>query len=151
MGELSKFYPAKGRSKSGPAKILVIEDDAGMREVLTEILMQEGYQVKAASDGKGAVHFCQNELFDVVLIDIQLPDMDGTKLLEYLKKFSPGAVKIMVTGHPSLESAVECLNLGADGYIVKPFTSVKFLEQIKQHLERRQRIMGRLAYESRLV
>ncbi|MGF3522767.1 MAG: response regulator [Candidatus Bathyarchaeia archaeon] len=157
--ELSRLAaPTKGRSKVEAAKILVVEDDAGMREVLTEILVQEGYHVKIASDGRGAINLCQSELFDVVLIDIKLPDMEGTKLLEVVKKLSPGAIKIMVTGHPSLESAVECLNLGADGYIVKPFKSVKFLEQIKQHLERRQRIKwedllvktGLSEYESRI-
>ncbi|MCX8151310.1 MAG: response regulator [Candidatus Bathyarchaeota archaeon] len=156
--ELSKVHPDRERGKVASAKILVIEDDAGMREVLTEILAQEGYQVKTASDGKVAISLCQHELFDVVLIDIKLPDMEGTKLLEVIKKLSPGAVKIMVTGHPSLESAVECLNLGADGYIVKPFKPVKFLEQIKQHLERRQRIKwaellmktGLSEYESRV-
>jgi DNA-binding response OmpR family regulator len=122
-----------------PAKILIVDDEAGMRETLQDILMQEGYKTETAKTGKEALEACQKETFDVAIIDVKLPDMDGTSLLDTLKKFDPNLVRIIITGYPSLENAVESINSGADGYIVKPFKPQKLLAQIKERLERRQK------------
>jgi sugar-specific transcriptional regulator TrmB len=78
-------------------------------------------------------------MFDIALIDMKLPDVDGTSLLNTLKEFDPNLVRIMVTGHPSVENAVKSINSGADGYVVKPFNPGKLLEQIKEHLQRKQK------------
>ena len=122
-----------------PAKILIVDDEAGMRETLQDILIQEGYTTKTAQTGKEAIEACQKETFDVAIIDVKLPDMDGTSLLETLKKFDPNLVRIIITGYPSLENAVQSINSGADGYIVKPFKPQKLIEQIKERLARRQK------------
>lgn len=149
---------AGGKHRGKPAKILVVDDDAGIRETLNEILTQEGYKPKTAQTGKEAVEACQKESFDIALIDINLPDMDGTDLLDSLKKFDPTLIRIVITGYPSLENAVKSLNSGADGYIVKPFTPVKLIELVKEHLERRQKVKwenllrktGLSAYETKI-
>ena len=129
----------EGKDREEPAKILIVDDEAGTRETLQDILMQEGYKTATAQTGKEAIEACQKETFDVAIIDIKLPDMDGTSLLDTLKKFDPNLVRIIITGYPSLENAVQSINSGADGYIVKPFKPQKLLEQIKERLERRQK------------
>lgn len=139
-------------------KILVVDDDAGIRDTMSTILRQEGYITETAETGKKAIEACQRESYDVALIDIRLPDMDGTVVLDMLKKIDPAMIKIMITGYPSLENAVQSLNAGAEGYIVKPFKTQRLLEQIKEHLERRQktkweillRKTGLSAYETKI-
>ena len=121
-----------------PSKIIIIDDDAGLGEVLEDILSQEGYQTTTVQTGEAAIKKCQMQTFDVALVDIKLPDMEGTELIELLKKITPTTLLIVMTGYPSLDSAVRSLNLGVDNYIVKPFKSQKLLEQIKAQLERRQ-------------
>jgi DNA-binding response OmpR family regulator len=125
--------------KNSSVNILIVDDEADLRDTLSDILTQEGYKTKTVQTGKEAVDACQKETFDVALIDIKLPDMDGTDLLEILKEFEPTLIRIILTGYPSLENAVQSLNLGADGYIVKPFKPVRLLEQIKEQLGRRRK------------
>ncbi len=139
-------------------KILVVDDDAGIRENLRAMLKQEGYKADVAQTGEEAIEKCQTESFDVALIDIKLPDMEGTRLLYMLNKFNPAMVRIMITGYPSPENAVQSMNSGADGYLVKPFKPEGLLEQIEEHLERRQRTRwenvlrntGLSAYEAKI-
>lgn len=129
----------EGKVMAESAKILIVDDEAGIRETLQELLIQEGYKTETAQTGKEALEACQKETFDVAIIDVKLPDMDGTSLLDTLKKFDPNLVRIIITGYPSLENAVQSINSGADGYIVKPFKPQKLLEQIKERLQRRQK------------
>jgi sugar-specific transcriptional regulator TrmB/CheY-like chemotaxis protein len=125
--------------KENPYKILIVDDDVDIQDTLSDILKQEGFKTKTVETGKEAIDACQKEPFDVALIDIKLPDMDGTELLEMLKKLEPSLIRIIVTGYPSMENAVQSLNLGADGYVVKPFKPVRLLEQIKEQLGRRRK------------
>ena len=71
----------------------------------------------------------------MALIDIKLPDMEGTELLHRLKEKQPHMVKIIITGFPTLENAMETVNEGANGYILKPFDVEKLLEMIRKHLK----------------
>ncbi len=128
-----------GKVITKSAKILIVDDEVGIREALQDIFIQEGYKTETAQTGKEALDVCQKETFDVAIIDVRLPDMDGTSLLEALKKLDSNMVRIIITGYPSLENAVQSLNSGADGYIVKPFKPQKLLEQIKEQLERRKK------------
>jgi sugar-specific transcriptional regulator TrmB len=132
-------HEVEEKNMSERVKILVVDDDAGVREILDATLKQEGYKTEAVQTAKQAIEKCKTESFDVALIDIKLPDMEGTKLLNILSRFNPAMIKIMITGYPSLENAVQSLNSGADGYLVKPFKSEGLLEQIWEQLERRQR------------
>lgn len=140
------------------AKILVVDDDADIREILGATLNQEGYEAETVKTGKEAIEKCQTKSFDVALIDVKLPDMEGTKLLSMLNKSNPAMVRIMITGYPSLDNAVQSINSGADGYLVKPFKSEGLLEQIEEQLERHQRAKwenvlrntGLSAYEAKI-
>ena len=112
--------------------VLIIDDDAQMQEVLASILSEAGYYVETANNGKEAIKICKESPIDVALIDVELPDTQGTKLLSNLKTLQPKMVKIIITGHPSIENAVTSVNEKADGYIVKPFNPPDLLEMIKK-------------------
>lgn len=113
-----------------------MDDDADVRKSLSMILSNEGYSVEAVENGKQATKIIEKLRFDVALIDIKLPDMEGTELLQRLKKDQPHMVKIIITGFPTLENAMETVNEGADGYILKPFDVQKLLEMIRKHLKK---------------
>jgi len=115
--------------------ILIVEDDANIRETLSTILRQKGYKTDTAENGHEALQKSKAKFFNLALLDIKLPDMEGTKLLTTMHKSLPKMMKIMITGYPSLENAVEALNLGADAYIIKPVKPEKLLALIKEKLE----------------
>ena len=116
--------------------ILIVEDDANIRETLEAILQQKGYNMDTAKTGQEAIQKSKAKFFNLALLDIKLPDMEGTKLLTTLHEDLPKMVKIMVTGYPSLENAVEALNLGADAYVIKPVKPEKLLALIEEKLEK---------------
>ena len=115
--------------------ILVVDDDAEVRKTLSSILSNEGYLVETVENGKKAIRVSEESRFDMALIDIKLPDMEGTELLRRLKEKQPHMVKIIITGFPTLENAMETVNEGANGYILKPFDVEKLLEMIRKHLK----------------
>lgn len=121
-----------------PAKILVIDDDASVRKVVTMALEDEGYVVDTAENGSEAIRKSNTGFYNMALIDIRLPDMEGTGLLTAMKDTTPKMVKIIVTGYPGLQSAVDAVNRGADGYIVKPFKMDDLLNTVKEHLRKQQ-------------
>jgi two-component system, NtrC family, response regulator HydG len=114
--------------------VLVVDDEAEMRTVLSKILNDEGYSVEMAQNGKQAVKICHETPFDVALVDIELPDIKGTELLLRLKEIQPKLIVIIVTGHASVENAVEAVNEKADGYILKPLNVPVLLKTIKKAL-----------------
>ncbi len=120
------------------ARILVIDDDESIRKVLAVILEDEGFAVDTAENGKAAIKKSNEKFYNLALIDIRLPDMEGTELLTKLKDTTPKIRKIMVTGYPSLQNAVEALNKGAHAYIMKPFDLKKVLAVIKEQLQKQQ-------------
>ena len=123
------------------ARIIIVEDDADVRESLSTILQQNRYHTSTAENGQEAMEKLKAEFFNLALIDIKLPDTEGTKLLMKMHQNLPEMVKIMITGYPSVKNAVEALNLGADAYIIKPVKPEKLLGLIKEKLER-QRTTG---------
>jgi len=116
--------------------ILVVDDDAEVRKTLSSILVEEGYSVETVENGKEAIRASEKTHFDVALIDIKLPDMEGTELLHRLKEKQPHMVKIIVTGFPTLENAMKTVNEGADGYILKPFEMGKLLQVVRKRLNK---------------
>ena len=114
---------------------LIIDDDSEVRNTLTLILENESYLVQTAENGKKAIHMCEKTPFDVALIDIELPDIKGTELLHKLAEKQPKMVRIIITGHPSIENAAKSVNEKADGYILKPFDVPKLLVMIKKLIE----------------
>lgn len=119
--------------KSRPS-ILIVEDDVNICETLKTILQQKGYSVDTAKNGREAIQKSKAKFFNLALLDIKLPDVEGTKLLTKIHDTLPKMVKIMITGYPSLENAVEALNLGADAYIIKPVNPEKLLALIEEKL-----------------
>ena len=120
------------------AKILIVDDDEGILKTLATILQKEGYLVETAQNGKEAIEKSNSAFFNLALIDIRLPDMEGTKLLTSMRDTTPKMVKIIITGFPSLQNTMEALNKGADGYVVKPFDFESVLKTISDHLEKQQ-------------
>ena len=118
------------------ARILVIDDDESIRKTITSILEEKGYSVDAAENGKEAIRKSKAGFYNLALIDIRLPDMEGTKLLTAMRETVPKMVKIIVTGYPSLHNAVEAVNKGADAYVLKPFNVEKTLKIIEEQLEK---------------
>jgi DNA-binding NtrC family response regulator len=116
--------------------ILIVEDDKAILKSLKDILQSEGYSVDTAENGREAIQKSKEKFFNMALLDIKLPDMEGTKLLVTMHENLPKMVKIMITGYPSVENAVEALNRGADAYIMKPFKPEKLLALIEEKLEK---------------
>jgi two-component system response regulator FlrC len=124
-----------------PLVNILVVDDEQFRGMLSEILEGWGYTVKCVENGKQAIDASDEELFNLALIDIHLPDMEGTELLTKLRKTEPEMIKIIVTGHASLDNSIEAANKGVDGYVVKPFDPKKLLEIIESQLQKqRQKI-----------
>ena len=117
--------------------ILVVDDDKSILRTFTRILQKSGYEIDVAETGKEAVEKTANRHYDLALVDIRLPDIDGTELLAKLKKPLQQTVKIMITGFPSLETGVKALDEGADAYLVKPVKPQELLvlleEKLKNH------------------
>ena len=116
------------------ARILIVDDDPSITEVLKIILETRGYKVDTASTGKEAMEKSEEKIYNLAILDIKLPDMEGTKLLKAMRETSPKMIKIMLTGYPQLQNAIEALNYGADAYFIKPADPAKLLKTIEEKL-----------------
>jgi len=123
-------------SEGEKGRILVIDDDEGTRKVVAEALESEGYSVDTANNGKEAVEKSQTNFYNLALVDIRLPDMEGTKLLTSMKETTPEMIKIILTGYPALQNAIDAVNKGAHGYLVKPINMDELLRTVEQHLKK---------------
>lgn len=122
----------------GKARILIVDDDEDIRKTLRLILEGEGYDVDEAQSGREAIEKSKARVYDLALLDIVLPDMQGTQLLRELGKTTPKMIKIMVTGYPNLENAVDSLNYGADAYLIKPVNFEKLINVVEEKLAKQQ-------------
>jgi DNA-binding NtrC family response regulator len=119
-----------------PMKVLVVDDEAPIREMLQRGLFEiGGYSVEVAQNGKEAVEKIEKEIFDLVLTDVKMPEMDGMELLRMIKGTRPEVPVIMMTAYGSIETAVEAMKVGANDYITKP---VNF-DELLIHLSKAQR------------
>jgi DNA-binding NtrC family response regulator len=117
------------------ARILIVDDDENIRKVLTTIFEDEGYIVESVSTAKKAIEVSKRKFYNLALIDIRLPDMEGIELLTKMQDTKPKMRKLIITGYPTLKNAMEAVNKGADAYIVKPFEMEKVLATIKDQLK----------------
>jgi len=117
-------------------RILVVDDDQSVRKVLTTILEDEGYAVKSVGTAKKAIERARRKFYNLALIDIRLPDMEGIELLTKMRDTTPKMRKIIITGYPTLQNAVEAVNRGADAYILKPFDMENVLKTIEEELRK---------------
>ncbi len=117
------------------AKILVVDDDENIRNTMKTILEDEGYIVDSAATGREAVQKTQKSAYNIALLDIRLPDMEGVELLKLIKDTVPRTRKIMVTGYPSMQNAISALNKNADAYLIKPIDIENLLNIVKEQLQ----------------
>lgn len=120
------------------ARILIVDDDETIRKSLATVLKEKGYLIETAESGREAISKSEKDAYNLAFIDIRLPDMDGVQLLTAMKETTPKMVKIIITGYPSLQNAIEAVNRGADGYIVKPIKMDELLTMITEHLKKQQ-------------
>ena len=118
------------------ARILVIDDEESIRKTISLALLREGYLVDTAENGKQAIEKSHDNFYNIALIDVRLPDMEGTELLTRMKETTPRMIKIILTGFPALQNAVSAINKGVDGYLIKPVNTDELLKTMKQHLEK---------------
>ncbi|MFQ6079729.1 MAG: diguanylate cyclase, partial [Thermodesulfobacteriota bacterium] len=123
------------------ARILIVDDDARTRRILSLILDEKGYETETAGTGCEAIEKAQATFFNLALLDIRLPDMQGIELLAPLKKIHPEMEMIMVTGYASAETAVRALNEGASAYITKPLNMEEVLPPVREALEKQRRVV----------
>lgn len=114
------------------AKLLVVDDEKNIRLLLTQCLEDAGYQVTTAVDGEHAIGKVEEEGFDLVLLDMKLPGLDGLQVLRKMRALNPGQLVIMITAHGTIETAVEAMKSGAADYLQKPFTPEE-IRAIVQH------------------
>jgi len=119
-------------------RILVIDDDKTIRLTIAAILRGEGFSVDTAETGKEAIEKSNANTYNLALVDIRLPDIMGTELLTKLRETVPPMVKIIVTGFPALQNAIEAVNKGANAYILKPADPEKLVETVKTWLKKQE-------------
>ena len=120
-------------------RVLVIDDEESIRKTVSMRLENAGYIVDTAENGKEAIEKSEANFYNLALIDIRLPDMDGTELLTAMKERTPRMIKIILTGYPALQNSVKAINKGVDYYIIKPVDTGELLRVIKEQLEKQKR------------
>jgi two-component system, NtrC family, response regulator PilR len=118
-------------------KILVVDDEQSMREFLDIMLKKEGYKVSLASNGEEVLKTIDKDIFDLVLLDIRMPRMDGITVLKKIKAASPETIVIMITAYASADTAIKAMKEGAYDYVTKPFKVDEIKLIIKNALEKK--------------
>jgi two-component system response regulator PilR (NtrC family) len=121
-----------------PARILVVDDERSMRELLAIVLRREGYEVVLADNGRAAIDTLQREPVDLLISDIQMPDLSGVDVLRAAKQIDQDILGIMITAFASTETAVEAMRLGACDYLSKPFDVDLLKMKVREKVENRQ-------------
>ncbi len=116
-------------------RILVVDDDESVTRTFKVILEAKGYVVDTAENGREAIEKSHKNFYNAVFIDVRLPDMEGTQLLTRMKATTPKMIKLIVTGYPALQNAIEAVNRGADAYVLKPPKMKDVLKILKENLE----------------
>jgi len=116
-------------------KILVIDDEFIVRRSCEKTLIPMGYEVRLSSSGKEGLEILDKESFNLILLDLKMPDMDGIDVLKEIIEKWPGMKVIMITGYSTVETAVQALRLGAFNHIEKPFTPDILIAAVKEAFE----------------
>ncbi|HMQ51301.1 MAG TPA: response regulator transcription factor [Anaerolineae bacterium] len=118
-------------------KILIVDDEPTMRYFLRLHLLDHGYEVTEAETGQQAKDLIDSASFDLALVDLRLGDMDGLDVMRYLRQAAPKTSVIILTGHATLDSAIEALRQGAHDYVIKPYNSDELLASVADGIARR--------------
>ncbi|MDI6780179.1 MAG: sigma-54 dependent transcriptional regulator [Bacteroidota bacterium] len=119
------------------AKILIVDDEETYRYMLNTVLTNEGYQTAVAGDGIQAINALQTDVFDIALLDIKMPKVDGIDVLKFIKETFADTEVVMLTGVGTIQIAVECMKLGAYDFLMKPYSSEDLLKTIRKIEEKR--------------
>jgi DNA-binding NtrC family response regulator len=133
-----------------PTSILAVDDEAPLLQVVKGVLEQEGYLVQTAQDGVTAINCIQSAPFDVVLLDVKMPRVDGIEVLRFIKEHYLDTQVIMLTGLSDVRTAVECMQVGAFHYITKPYSIEELLTIVGRALERKKLVLQNKAMKSEL-
>lgn len=117
--------------KNTKAEILVVDDELLIRDLLFDFLSSQGFTAHLAENGRKAIEMIDNIKFQVALVDLKMPEMDGIEFTGYLHKAKPEIPVIIMTAYPSMDSAIESIKNGVYDYIVKPFKIANLFEIIK--------------------
>ena len=119
-------------------EILIVDDDENICWTLMLIFGRKNYVVDTAGTGQEAMDKVRNKFFNIVLMDIKLPDLEGIELLASIKALHPDTAVIMITGHPTLDTAMRAVNEGASAYITKPLNLNKVFTTVTEALNHQQ-------------
>ena len=120
-----------------PARILVVDDERSMRELLAIVLRREGYEVLLAENGRAAIETLEREPVDILISDIKMPDLSGVEVLRAAKQIDKNILGIMITAFASTDTAVEAMRLGACDYLSKPFDVDLLRMKVREKIENR--------------
>jgi DNA-binding NtrC family response regulator len=118
--------------RNNDVRILVIDDELFVRDLLYDFFTKLEYAVTAAPDGDAGLHACRNESFDVALVDLKMPGKGGIEVLTEMVRLDSSLPVVMMTGYPTIDSSIEAIRRGAYDYIIKPFK----LQDLKELTER---------------
>ena len=122
---------------AGKIRLLIVDDEVKFVDSIAARLEMRGLEVAKAYNGRDAVDLARRETFDLALLDLKMPGMDGREVLKIIKGENEHIEVVILTGHGSLESAVECTRLGAWGYLPKPYELDRLLEVLKDAYQAR--------------
>lgn len=123
--------------------ILVVDDEVELLELLRDIFQKKGYRVQTAVDGLNALEVFKRRRHDVAIVDIKMPGMDGIKLCKMIKEINPKTELILMTGYPTMESAIETLKPGAFDYFLKPIKVEEIIRTIERALEKQRLVQDK--------
>jgi ActR/RegA family two-component response regulator/quercetin dioxygenase-like cupin family protein len=134
-GNYNKGNFSRGEKKMvfDKANILVVDDDRDLSEFIVELLVKDGYKVSSVTNVNDALYKLKNDIYDIALLDLKLPGLNGTQGIDEIKKVSPHSKVIILTGYPSVESAVSTMKSGAIDYLRKPFQNEELLEVVRNN------------------
>src|SRR5919108_481048 len=116
---------------SQPARILIVDDEASIRLTLSALLQRNGYDVTSAENGEEAVALLERQMFDLLLVDLKMPGMDGMQVVAAARQRQPDIAIIVLTGHGSLDTAIEGLHQGVFDYLLKTTEPAQVIERVK--------------------
>jgi response regulator RpfG family c-di-GMP phosphodiesterase len=125
-------------------RILVVDDQQDLCQTLSEVLSDEGYETSSAGNGETALEMIRKDFYNVVLLDLKLPDIDGMRLLQEFKKVRPESVVVIITAHATVSNVVDALNRGVDGYITKPLDLSLAKDVIRRGIEKQRLLAERM-------
>ena len=144
-------YPSRSDTPTRPGthSVLIVDDDPDVLESFTQILETRGYKVDSAETGREFLERAKINDYDVAIVDLRLPDMEGTEVLSNMRRISPKTKKIVITGYPTLESAIDAMGSGTDAYLLKPLEPEDFLRVVEEKMREKDEAETRIMEEIR--